>query len=480
MSWWPSSAGAAPRFATRRSDLPTEGAQTAAVARRLGTPLTPAQQYVADVSGERLPSGAMKYPLVIWSTPRQTGKTTLIRADGTQCAMRGRDTFYTAQTGKDARARWNDLVKALRVAPAFSPLVKSGAIKIALRGGSEHVMFPGGGVFQVFAPTPESLHGYTPARVKIDEAFAQSQASGELLMGAIEPAQQTVIDRQIWLVSTRGTAESTWFHDFIDQAEAGVPGIALFDFGASEHHDPFNLDHIAEFHPGVGQVLNGKLMTPRDILDASHRISRAEYIRAYANRTTPTTSNLIPLEDWRALAADITPPDNTRDITLAYDVDEHERSAAIVAVWTDHTTGLPAVKLVQSGPGASWLVGAVDALDHDWRPREVVAIGHGPVLDITAQLKSVGVDVTEMPDREFAAATTAALAMIRDRQLVHDGTAELADSMTGLVTRTAVVDGIAFSRRHSTGQPSIGIAATAGLARHRRADDAPVMIRFAS
>lgn len=431
------------------------------------------------MAGERLPSGAFKHQVVIWSTPRQTGKTTLIRAEGTKCAMCGRDTFYTAQTGKDARARWNDLVKALRVAPAFKPLVKSGAIKVALRGGSEHVMFPGGGVFQCFAPTPESLHGYTPARVKIDEAFAQSQASGELLMGAIEPAQQTIIDRQLWLVSTRGTTASTWFHDWIDRGIEGVPGVALFDWGASDHHDPFDLADIAAFHPGVGQVLNGKLMEPQDILAAASRMSRAEYIRAYANRTTATTANLIPPELWRALGAELTPPADTRGITIAYDVDEHEASGTIVAIWDDARTGLPAIKVVQSGPGAAWLVPAVDELDRSWRAARVVAVGNGPVLGTTEQLRARGVHIEEMPDREFAAATTAMLATIRDRELVHDRSGLLEEAMAGLVTRTAVVDGVAFSRRHSVGQSSAAIAATAGVYAHRSASDSAPMVRFA-
>lgn len=431
------------------------------------------------MAGERLPSGAFKHQVVIWSTPRQTGKTTLIRAEGTKCAMCGRDTFYTAQTGKDARARWNDLVKALRVAPAFKPLVKSGAIKVALRGGSEHVMFPGGGVFQCFAPTPESLHGYTPARVKIDEAFAQSQTSGELLMGAIEPAQQTIIDRQLWLVSTRGTTASTWFHDWIDRGMEGAPGIALFDWGASDHHDPFNLADIAQFHPGVGQRLNGKLMAPDDILAAASRMSRAEYIRAYANRTTATTANLIPAEAWREMAVDLAPPSDTRGVTIAYDVDEHEASGAIVAIWTDAITNLPAIKVVQAGPGAAWLASAVDDLDQAWRPARVVAVGNGPVLGTTEQLRARGVHIEEMPDREFAAATTAALAAIRERELVHDGNDLLQDAMSGLVTRTAVVDGVAFSRRHSVGQSSVAIAATAGLYAHRGGSDAAPLVRFA-
>lgn len=130
------------------------------IARTLGTPLIPWQAHVADVASERRADGSYEYQVVVVSVPRQTGKTTLLRAAGVHRCLLGRDVFYTAQTGKDARARWMDLVKVLRINAALRDRVK-----IRLRGGSEHVEFGSGAVFQVFAPTPESLHGYTPQRL---------------------------------------------------------------------------------------------------------------------------------------------------------------------------------------------------------------------------------------------------------------------------------------------------------------------------
>ena len=411
--WWPTCDGAPPLHATRRNPaLRSEGAQVEAVARALGTPLLPWQRYVADVAGERRPDGSYEHQVVVVSVPRQSGKTALLRAMGTQRAMLGRSVFYTAQTGKDARARWTDLVKALQLSAAFKGKMKSEEIVVAKRGGSEHVAFPSGGVFQAFAPTVESLHGYTPPTVLIDEAFAQTQANGELLIGAIEPAQRTIVDRQLWLVSTMGTAESTFFHDWIERARLGVDRVALFLWGADEDQDPFDLDDIAAFHPAVGFEFRevghdtGLVTTAESILAASEKIpSRAEYVRAYGNRATSTTLTLIPAEDWNALSvqaraddpeAELAAPADLRDVTLAYDVDEHAASAAIVALWEDAATGLPAAKVVQSGPGVAWVADAVADLDVAWRPARVVAVGNGPVLDVTEQLRGEGVDVDEL------------------------------------------------------------------------------------
>lgn len=454
MNWWPSSDGAAPLYATRRNpDLDTDGPQVGVVARALGTPLIPWQQYVVDVGNERRPDGSYEYEIVIVSVPRQTGKTTILRANGThRCLVCGRDVFYTAQTGKDARERWLDLVKILRVQPAFKDRVKVG-----LRGGSEQIQFPGGAAFRVFAPTVESLHGYTPPTVKIDEAFALTGMAGDLLMGAIGPAQITIRDRQIWIVSTAGTAESTFLHDWIDRGMEGTPRVACFVWAAGPAHDPFNVDHIREFHPGVGFELNGKVLTAEDVFAQADRNSRAEYERAFANRRTITMSHLIPAETWRPLKGegDHMPP-NKRTAVLGFDVSADRQSAAIVAAWMDH--GAPRVRVILAQPGYSWVASEISKLRREWHLpwSRVVAAGNGPVLDVIERLPGIRV----LSEREYATACSAWLASIEDATLRHDGTDALAESVAGLVTRPAVSDGVAFSRRHSVGDSSPAVAGT--------------------
>jgi hypothetical protein len=447
---------ATPRDPSRRSD----GSQIGVVARSLGTPLIPWQQQVADVASERRADGSYEYQVVVVSVPRQTGKTTLIRAMAVHSALvLGRTVFYTAQTGKDARERWTDLVKILQVHPALA-----GRFKLTLRGGSEQVEFhQTGGAVRAFAPTPESLHGYTPPKVVIDEAFAQTPAQGELLMGAIGPAQFTIVDRQLWIVSTAGTAESTFLHDWIDRGIEGTPRVAAFVWGANDEQDPFNLEHIAAFHPGVGHVLNGKLLSAEDVLEQADRNSRAEYERAYANRRTLTLSHLIPAETWRGLEVDdLEPPSSTTEAVLTFDVDNTRGSSAITATWEDQR-GRPVSKVVKAGPGMGWLAGAVDSLRRDWRPRDLVAVGNGPVLDVVARVNQLaGEDVVKvLTEREYAAACTGFLSRIEEGSLGHDGGDVLAKSVVGLVTRPAG-DGVAFSRRHSVGDSSAAIAAAAG------------------
>lgn len=454
-TWWPAGAGAPPLYATRRNpDLPTDGPQVAVIADTLGTPLIPWQRYVAEVANERRPDGSYEHQVVIVFVPRQTGKTTLTRAQGAhRCLVCGRDVFYTAQTGKDARERWMDLVKTLRTHPALAARTD-----VALRAGGEKVTFQDGGSFRVFAPTPESLHGYTPPTVMLDEAFALTGAKGDLLMGAIAPAQFTVQDRQLWIVSTAGTAESTFLHDWVDLGLAGTPRVALFAWGAGPDMDPYNLGDIARFHPGVGFRLNGKLLTPQDVLDNAELVSRAEYQRAYANRRTVTAGNLIPSELWTSLAYAEAGRPPAGDLHLAVDVSHDRQAATIVAGWPRPGGGVR-VKVAWAGAYGD-LVDTAVRLRQAARPRRVLVAGNGPIVELHDPLRQAGVSVRVLTEREYAAAAGTFLALLDQGLLDHDGTPLLHDAVVGLVTRTALSgDGVAFARRASVGDTSAGVAA---------------------
>lgn len=447
----------------------------------------PWQQHVADVATEhRLTDEGTReyhYKTVVVSVPRQTGKTTLIGAIGVYRAMvLGSDVFYTAQTGKDARARWMDLVKSLRKAPAFKQRLKDGRVKVALRGGSEHVEFGNGHVFQAFAPTEDSLHGYTPPTVFLDEAFAHDEMRGDMLMGAVSPAQQTIRAKQLWLVSTMGHSGSTFFHGWVQKAKQAAPNVAGFFWGAADHHNPYDVDDIAKYHPGVGMFLNDGVLTAADVLAEADRNSRAEYERAFANRRTLTLSHLIPAEVWRPLGphGDEPPlvlPESFDEVTISYDVAYDRLASAIHATWVGEQ-GRPTTALVAAAPGIAWLADAVEQIDRDHQPRDVVATDHGPALEVTAELRYRGVDVDELGEREYATACGHFMTLVDTAGLRHDGSDYLATSVSGLVPRSGVVDGMSFSRKNSVGDSSAGIAAVIGLWRTQRRDTAAPNIYF--
>lgn len=482
--WW-DLPGAPPLYATRRDpSRPTEGGRVALVAQALGTPLLPWQRYAADVAGELNPDGSYRYPVVVVSVPRQSGKTTLMRAVGTDRAMSrpGLDVFYTAQTGKDARERWADLVKAIKAGPL------SRFCTIRQAAGAERVVFANGSMFRAFAPVANSLHGYTPPLVMLDEAFAHDEQAGEDLMGAINPAQQTLRHRQLWIVSTAGTAASVFLRKWIEAGRRGDEGVAILEWGAGpDVVDVYDPTTWPTFHPGMVDLADGLPLTSVEaIADAAATLSRAEFERAYCNRWTRTASHLIPPEAWERLANhDQRPPrGGPDDVVFAYDVMHDRSAAAIVAAWRDGDGRLQA-RVTKSGPGMDWVASTIRSLrGFGWR--QFAAAENGPAREVTDELErgdpATAVRVRRLSEREYADAWGFLMQHLatRRRGLAHDGSEPLATAAANVTTRP-MADASAPSRRNSAGDVTALVALMEAVwVLDHRAVEGDLVVEFAS
>lgn len=461
---------AQPQAATPRDpSARTDGPMVAAVAEALGTPLLPWQRLVADVAGERLASGAYRYRVVVVTVPRQSGKTTLMRARlVTRClAQRNTITMYTAQTGKDARERWEDLVKQITRSPLRS------RVTVKRAAGATRLEFYNGSQLRVFSPVENAVHGGTPSEVHIDEAWAFDRVRGNALLGAITPAQITVRDRQLWVVSTAGTATSTFLRDWIDAGRDNAPGVALFSWACPDGADPYDPAVLAAFHPAVGHT-----QTVDDILSDAGRLSRSEFERAYANRWTRATDAIVSADAWQALAGDQTPPPADA-LVLGYDVAHDRSSADIVAAWVDDLGRLQ-WRIVKTGAGDGWVAEQLLELDAQLHPTAVVGDGAGPVRTVNDALA----DKPQLAGRhqvlaaaEYSSACGEILATIRAGQFGHDGSDRLADAIAAAVTRP-LGDLWVWSRTRSKGTISALVAGTAAgyLALHPAAPQAKPFI----
>lgn len=429
----------------------TEGTRAGIVAAALGTPFLPWQQYCADIAGEVWPDGTYRHKVVVVTVPRQSGKTTLMRAVGCdRCMYRdGLGCFYTAQTGKDARARWEDLATQIMASP-LAPLVQ-----LRRAAGNERAVFANGSMFRVFAPGAKSLHGYTPPLVMLDEAFAHDEVAGDDLMGAIGPAQITIPHRQLWIVSTKGTAQSVFLNRWIEAGRAGADGVAILEWAAPEGVDIYDPASWPTFHPGMVELPGrDQLVTTEALRAEADRLPRSEFERAYGNRETRTASHLIAAEAWdRLRETDQRAPATWDGAVGAWCVMPHSASAAIVVTWRD-SYGLHA-RVARSGPGASWVAPAVLEL-RSKGVRDWAVSAAGPAREVTRELHSPSW-VHQLDGAEYADAWGRLVRHLAERSLQHDGSEPLAIGAANVATRP-MGDSSAPSLRNSAGDVSALVA----------------------
>ena len=415
----------------------------------------PWQHLAADLALERRPDGNYRHRVVVITVPRQSGKTTLLRAIGMQKMMlaRNRGIFYTAQTGKDARERWTDLVRALETS-AFRT-----RIDVKRAAGKEQVILPNGSYFRCFAPTAESLHGYTPHDVMIDEAFAQDESHGQALMGAIIPAMSTIKDGQLYIVSTAGTASSVFLREWVEAGRSGQEGVALIEYAAPAGTNAYDPAAWYTFHPAIGYTVEEGALH-----DAANSLSRAEFERAYANRWTMTESHLIPREVWDPLKS-ARKARKTDVLALTYDVAYDGSSSTIVGTYSTEKGlwgGVHHSRILERHPGTDWLVPAVIAHRDNLGPRMIGAQDGGMARAITDELGRRRVEVETLNERDFASAFGRWMYRIEHKKISHDGAAPFADAAAALATRP-MGDAVAPSRRHSAGDISPAVASIVGV-----------------
>ena len=467
-------ATAAATYATPRDpSAATSGGRVAVIADMLGTPLMPWQRQVADVALERDPHDPTRwrYPTVVVTVPRQSGKTTLVRAVAVERGLSapGRLIFATAQTGKDAGERWKDLVDKVET----SPLGPSSKVYRGM--GSQALHLPNRSTIRSFAPTPKSIHGYTPHLVIVDEAWAFDEAQGSDLMAAIRPAQITLHDRQLWIVSTAGTAESHLLKELVNTGRAATrdPGaqIAYFEWSAPEGADTY--DRAAwTFHPALGHTI--RLADLEAEADPAAN-SRGNFERSFLNRWTATKKDLFDLEAFDALARPTLPAAGDVDaqgLAVAFEV-ARDRSAATITVAWLADDGTTIARAHRSDLGTSWLADELQAIAEQVAPGSIACDDYGPNRPVVAELRRRGVVVDVLSARDYADACAALDAHLEDRTLRHDGSPNTRAALAVAAKRNLGADGgYAWSRKDAAGPTDALGALTVACARAATLDTA--------
>jgi hypothetical protein len=459
-----------PRDDRRRTMGPAVRRMTQALGMRCRCgcgPLMPWQEYVADVGGEVDDRGLYVYPLVIVTVQRQAGKTTVKQAQALQRAAQGpnRRVWDTAQTGQDARDKHREFVDLVMGSPVRA-LVDGKPRRAA---GSEGLRLVNGSTLRPHPPTRDALHGKQGDHNDIDEGWAFDPVHGDALLQAIDPTHATRPGAQTWVWSTRGDHLSTWFHDLIEQGYAGLPGVALFDFGIPDDADPTDLEVIRRHHPAYGHMIGDDALTA-----AQTALKPGEFARAYGNRATTSTERVIAPEPWEAARSRADLPVGRPAYGLAV-AGDGSAGALVAAVLDRH--GRPVVEVVEHRPGRSWLVDRV--LELRDAGQGVAVDRRGPAAPVADRLELAGVDLLPLG----LADTTAACQDLYDRvtdpagpRLLHRSHEALDDGLDAAERRFVGDGGWVWKRNpHSAPLEAATLAAWA-VARNPEPEQAPFVV----
>jgi hypothetical protein len=453
---------ATPKFATRRNPARrTYGGQIAKISEALGKPPMPWQQLVYDVATEIDDDGNLVYEIVLITVPRQSGKTTLVGPVQLHRVMTnpGIRCFYTAQTGKDARKRFEDLVNLMKGSPLNT------IAQYRWSAGDEGISFPNGSALKLFAPTMDAIHGETPPLVTFDEIWKFDELLGDaLLEGAVIPAQSTLTGRrQVWMISTAGTALSTFMRKWVDRGRESVttkgkkwPRVAYFEWGLADGDDPYDPEALERFHPAVGYTV-----TAAELLELE--VSRAEWLRAFCNVWTEALDPLFSVEEWNALGVKPVGKPRRRDIAVTYEIGVDGDCGVVMASWRDDE-GRPCNRVLHAAPGTAWMFDLLVTIKRTWSPAVMGADDGGPTRRLTDRLRrELGEDaILTTGGTEFTTACGAWLAAARDNELKHDGTRTFSNAIAHLVLKK-VGDVMKFSRQDSTGPIAAACAGAVGI-----------------
>lgn len=435
-----------------------EYAEIAGVAFAIGLRLMPWQRFVIELAtAYRLDSFGRRiyrFSKVLITVPRQSGKTTLMVPVRLHRIMTrpGIECFSTAQTGKDARKRIVKMIEQVSGSPLaglFKPMMSNGSEGLQVRANLSTVTR--------FSPTLSALHGETPYLVDFDEIWKYPEQLGDYLIGAASPGGITLDgQQQIWMISTKGTASSTFMNKWVSTGIAGTEaGLAFFEWSMPPGMDPDDPRTWWAFHPALGNTITEDKLREEMYAEG---MTRAERIRAYLNLLTEAVDPIIEPDDWRDLAGEPARPDPS-EIVLGYDVAPKNELSTVAAAWRD-ADGRPCVRVVHQAPGAAWLPDYVRALTEQFGCR-VAADKAGPAARITDDLDDL--DVLQLDAVMRGTADMDLLTAARDENaLIHDGSRPLATAVAHAVLRTT--NGVSrVSRDASTAPVAAWIAASVAL-----------------
>lgn len=404
------------------------------------------QSLTSAVIGERLPDGAMAYPIALVMVPRQCGKTTWLFDDliGRCVGEADYRCAYTAQTGAAASERFQERLGLL------GGTVLATHVKPRRSQGSERLTVPATQSFlKLFPPRDGALRGSALDGVVIDEAQEPDALLGTALDQTILPTFTTRRRRQLILVGTAGNESSEYLARYLALARGGAEGVALVEYGAAEDDDPTDPAVWWRVHPGLAAGL-----TDEAALRAALQVMGVEgFAREYLNVWSSKGNRLFSTKAWNLLRrAGAVPRPGTAPV-FGVEVAADRSATAIMACWPDRD-GVPVLEVVDYRPETEWAAERLRDLRNAHRPPMIVAADDGPVVTVVDAARRLGVTIRTTNKTEYATACQSSFDAIEHGRIAHRGEQPLNAAVAGAAKRPMGDAGWCWGRRASTSEVS--------------------------
>lgn len=449
---------AEPRYATRRTaERATLGPAITAIAAKLGLPLMPWQQAVADIGGELIETAeGLLIPAfreVVVTVPRQSGKTTLVLGWELQRALgwgEPQRIVYSAQTGTDARKKLLD-----DQLPLLEPRRRAFGIRRFVRAnGNEGISFVNGSKIVLLASTADSGHGKTVDLAVKDEFFADVDDRRDQIL---VPAMITKPAAQILVASTMGTDDSIPLNRKIEQgrlaaSSGATSGVAYFEWSADVGADPDSPQTWRSCMPALGFTV-----TEDVIRHARQSMTDSEFRRAFLNQLTRADERVIPYTAWEAVNDPKVAP--VGQLVFSVDVNPERTAASIVAAATSDQG--PVAELIEHRASTGWIVGRARELA-DRHGGTWVVDGSGPAGSLIPDLEHQGLVVHPVTAREMIDACGCFYDGVMDRTFRVRRNPKIDEAVAGAAKRS-VGDAWAWTRKNASADISPLVATTLAL-----------------
>lgn len=389
------------------------GDKVGMIARMLGKPLMPHQQYVMDIALEIDPeTGKLVYNDITVLMGRQQGKTTMVLPKILHRALGFGDTpqriLYTAQTSDKAREKWRDLYVAEVLKSPLAEMVQKGSPRLRLN--AEQLAFNTGSTFVPVTPTAKTGGtGDTVDEAHIDEAWAFDDSSVEQ---AMSPAMVTRDQPQLWVESTakrqpKGSPHNPKFAGYLRsriaagraRVEAGIiRDTAFFEWSAPADADPQDPNTWWATMPAMGHTVTEDAMRAQfarmDLPDFC-----AEFLGWWPS-DAQLRWQIISEKTWKKLADRRAKP----GYPIAFGIDTHPEREMSAIVAAGPVGDMWAVDVVEHRTGSAWVTERIIDLCRRWNPCGVAIAANGAASSLIPGMEAENVPVKTMSGPDMAKA----------------------------------------------------------------------------